>query len=66
VPLLWREGIWKDSNARPYIPKSKSGRNNIDNLKTACLLCNSIKSGKSFEEAAPLLLKSITERRKRF
>jgi hypothetical protein len=48
-----------------FIPKSKGGDNSRDNLKTCCLLCNSIKSGKTYEEAAPLLLKSIQERRSR-
>lgn len=46
-------------------------RNNLNRdryelkLKTACLLCNSIKSGKTFEEAAPLILKSLKERKQR-
>ncbi len=48
-----------------YVPKSKGGDNSKENLKTCCLLCNSIKSGKTYEEAAPLLLKSIQERRSR-
>ncbi len=48
-----------------YIPQSKGGKHNKENLRTACLLCNSIKSGKSFEEAAPLILKSIQERKQR-
>lgn len=45
------------------IPQYKGGKNTKENLKTACLLCNSIKSGKTYEEAAPYLLKSIQERR---
>lgn len=45
-----------------YIPISKNGKNNAENLKTSCLICNSIKSGNTFEEAAPLILKSIQER----
>ena len=48
-----------------YIPQSKGGKHKKDNLRTACLLCNSIKSGKSFKEAAPLILKSIQERKQR-
>ena len=36
-----------------------------ENLTTSCLVCNSIKSGKTYEEAAPFLLKSIQERRGR-
>jgi hypothetical protein len=48
-----------------YIPKSKDGDDSKDNLKTCCLLCNGIKSGKTYEDAAPLLLESIQERRAR-
>lgn len=44
-------------------PQYKGGKNKKENLKTACLVCNSIKSGKSYEEAAPYLLKSVQERR---
>ena len=45
-----------------YIPQANSGKHNKENLKTCCLVCNSIKSGKTFEEAAPFLLKSIQQR----
>lgn len=38
-----------------YIPQSKGGRHSKENLRTCCLVCNSVKSGKSFEEAAPLI-----------
>ena len=48
-----------------FIPKSKGGVDSKDNLRTCCLLCNGIKSGKTYEEAAPLLLKNIQERRAR-
>ena len=48
-----------------YIPQSKNGENSKQNLRTCCLVCNSIKSGKSFDEAAPHILKSIQERIKR-
>jgi hypothetical protein len=48
-----------------YVPQSKGGKNNKENLRTCCLLCNGIKSGKTFEEAAPYILKSIQERRER-
>jgi hypothetical protein len=48
-----------------YIPQSKGGSHTKENLRTCCLLCNAIKSGKSFEEAAPLILKSMQERRQR-
>jgi 5-methylcytosine-specific restriction endonuclease McrA len=46
-----------------YIPVSKNGKNTADNLKTCCLVCNSLKSGKTFEEAAPLILNRLQERR---
>lgn len=48
-----------------YIPQVKGGGSQKDNLKTCCHPCNSIKSGKTYEEAAPLLLRSIQERRTR-
>lgn len=48
-----------------FIPQSKSGTHSKSNLRTACLACNSIKSGKSYEEAAPFILKSIQERKRR-
>lgn len=47
------------------IPQFKGGQHTKDNLKTSCLICNSVKSGKSYEEAAPLLLKSMQQRRAR-
>lgn len=47
------------------IPQYKGGKNTKENLKTACLICNSMKSGKTYDEAAPYLLKSIQERRSR-
>jgi hypothetical protein len=48
-----------------YVPQSKNGNHSKANLRTCCLLCNAIKSGKLFEEAAPFILKSIQERRQR-
>jgi hypothetical protein len=48
-----------------YKPQSKGGSHSKENLRTCCLVCNSIKSGKSFEEAAPLILKNMQERRQR-
>lgn len=45
-----------------YIPQSKGGKNTKDNLKTSCLICNSIKCDKTYEEAAPRLLKNMQER----
>jgi hypothetical protein len=48
-----------------FIPQSKGGKHTKENLRTCCLICNAIKSGKTHEEAAPLLLKSIQERKAR-
>ncbi len=48
-----------------YIPQSKGGNHSKTNLRTCCFVCNSIKSGKSLEEAAPFILKSIQERKQR-
>jgi len=47
------------------IPQHKGGNHTKENLKVSCLPCNSIKSGKTYEEAAPFLLKSIQERKAR-
>jgi hypothetical protein len=47
------------------IPQYKGGKHTKENLKTSCLICNSIKSGKTYEEAAPFLLKNIQERKAR-
>lgn len=48
-----------------FIPQSRDGKNSWDNLKSCCLDCNSVKSGKTYEEAAPLLLRRLQERRAR-
>lgn len=48
-----------------YVPQCRGGRHTKENLRTSCLMCNSIKSGKTFEEAAASLLSSIRERKKR-
>ena len=47
------------------LPVSKGGPDSPENLVTCCLLCNAIKSGKTYEEAAPALLESLRERRLR-
>ncbi|MGB8658588.1 MAG: HNH endonuclease signature motif containing protein [Candidatus Zixiibacteriota bacterium] len=48
-----------------FVPQSKGGKSNKDNLRTCCWICNSIKSGKSYDEAALSLLQSIQERKAR-
>ena len=55
----------KNSTLDHFIPQSKGGEHTKENLKPSCLVCNSIKSGKTYEEAAPFLLKSIRERNMR-
>ena len=55
----------KNATLDHLIPQHKGGRHTKDNLKTCCLVCNSIKSGKTYEEAAPFLLKSIQKRKAR-
>lgn len=54
----------KNATLDHYIPQSKSGKDTKENLKTACLLCNSIKTGRSFEESAVDLIQSIAKRKK--
>ncbi|HDL08766.1 MAG TPA: HNH endonuclease [Desulfobacteraceae bacterium] len=53
----------KNATLDHFIPQSKGGKHNKQNLRTCCLICNSIKSGKTYEEATPFLLKSIQERK---
>jgi len=55
----------KNATLDHFIPRSKDGDDSKDNLRTCCLVCNSIKSGKTYKESAPFLLKSIQERRAR-
>ena len=46
-----------------FRPSSRGGDNSKENLVTSCLDCNSIKSGRTFEEAAPDLLKRLKDRK---
>jgi hypothetical protein len=48
-----------------FVPQSAGGKHNKENLRTACLNCNSVKSGRSYADAAPLLLRSIQTRKSR-
>ena len=47
------------------VPVSKGGSDAAENLATCCLICNAIKSGKTYEEAAPAILASLRDRRLR-
>jgi HNH endonuclease len=55
----------ENSTLDHIVPQYKGGKHTKENLTTSCLVCNSIKSGKTYEEAAPFLLKSVQERRER-
>ena len=46
------------------IPQSKGGTNSKDNLVTCCFECNSIKSGRTLEEVASLLLDRMKRKMK--
>ncbi|MCA1703070.1 MAG: HNH endonuclease, partial [Actinobacteria bacterium] len=45
------------------LPRSKGGPNTAENLATCCLMCNAIKSGRTYEEAAPELLRRVAQLR---
>lgn len=45
------------------VPSSRGGDNSKENLVTSCLDCNAIKSGRTFEEAAPDLLMRLKDRK---
>jgi len=51
-----------DATLDHFVPRCNGGDDSKENLRTACLMCNSIKSGKSYEEAAVSLLESIKSR----
>ncbi len=46
------------------VPRALGGLNTAENLVTACLTCNSIKGGRTYEEAAPDILAAIVRRRR--
>ena len=54
----------EDATLDHFVPQSKDGKHTKENLKTCCFVCNSIKSGKTYEDAAPFLLNSIREKKK--
>lgn len=45
------------------VPQSLGGSNAPENLTTACLTCNAIKSGRTYEEAAPDILAAVVRRK---
>jgi len=45
-----------------FIPQHAGGKHTKSNLRTCCIMCNSIKSGKTYEDAAPFILRSIKDR----
>ena len=45
------------------IPSSLGGANTAENLATACLTCTSIKSGRTYNDAAPDILAALARRR---
>lgn len=45
------------------IPQSFGGPNTPENLTTACLTCNAIKSGRTYQEAAPDILAALVRRK---
>jgi hypothetical protein len=46
------------------VPISRGGTNAPENLVTACLICNSIKADRTYEEAAADILAALVERRR--
>ena len=47
------------------VPRSLGGGNEAENLVTACLPCNSIKADRTYEDAAPDILKALKSRQRR-
>jgi hypothetical protein len=45
------------------VPVSRGGADVAENLATCCLLCNSIKAGRTLEQAAPQILSTLSNRR---
>ena len=43
-------------------PVSKGGGNEAENLVACCMMCNSIKAGRTYEEAAPQMLERLARR----
>ncbi len=60
------ESLTKEEATLDHIvPVARDGGDEPDNLATCCLMCNSIKSGRTYEEAAPQLLATVRARRMR-
>lgn len=45
------------------VPQSCGGPSTPENLTTTCRTCNSIKSGRTYDEAAPEILAALVRRR---
>lgn len=45
------------------VPRSLGGQNTPENLTTACLTCNAIKAGRTYEAAAPNILAALVRRK---
>ncbi|MDA8054147.1 MAG: HNH endonuclease signature motif containing protein [Thermoplasmatales archaeon] len=60
------EKVTEDTATLDHIvPRSKGGTDSKDNLVTCCFECNSIKSGKTLEEVATILLERLKQKRKK-
>lgn len=58
------DGVTRENSTLDHVlPVSKGGTNDPENLATCCFICNSIKSGRTYEEAAPELLQALRGRR---
>jgi len=49
----------EDATLDHVVPQHAGGAHSAENLATSCLMCNSIKSGRTYEEAAPLILERL-------
>ncbi len=58
------EGLSRETASLDHIhPVSKGGNDDPDNLAACCLMCNSLKSGTTYAEAAPQILERLRRTR---
>lgn len=58
------EGLLPETATLDHIhPVSKGGKDDPDNPAACCLMCNSLKSGRTYEEAAPQILERLRRSR---